>query len=613
MVYKCCAPGCRTGYDNDPNRGPDDPPVSTFQFPHEKDPGRHARWVASVPRDQWQPSKNSRLCARHFLDSDFKQQSTDSNPHRKASVNIKKKVLKDDSVPSQWPGCPDHLTKTNTSRRSKAKQGEPDDVFSSFNDLQQKLPGKTLPGGVTSSLSPTSVSVFSITSANQPVVQYCVRISDTLIYEMWCGGREIALSDCTDSSLFALGPKIKSYLHLCNVLEYLKTQYNTDKVRTERDIISDIVQQLENPLFSENPKVQFLKEQLSLLYNSVRTRRYSMSLMALAIIWQHTSPAAYRQILADGVLTLPTVRRIQQLSTAVTVDLELSSATVAYLSAKLSKLIDKDKVVSLLIDEVHCKKNVEYSNGQFYGIENGLITKTLLCMMVKSVAGRYSNIVSMSPVSNLDAEQIYEIWKNVMKTLARIGYRVVLTMTDGISTNIKFFRQCVCGGSLQAYVPHPYDNSLNHYLLCDTVHLFKNFYNNLVNRKTFVCPSFQPGGEPFTVQFSHVEMLYQLELGQPLKIAYKLTDKVLKPSKIERSSVQLAKSFFDESTINGLKHYAAHGYPEFLGTAQYLSVIHKWFNVVNVKNPYAADRYKDDSRKAVFKDDYEKPISYLNR
>ena len=40
------------------------------------------------------------------------------------------------------------------------------------------------------------------------------------------------------------------------------------------------------------------------------------------------------------------------------------------------------------MDEVYCQKKVQYLNGQFYGLENN-VTKTMLCTMIKSVAGKY--------------------------------------------------------------------------------------------------------------------------------------------------------------------------------------------------------------------------------
>ena len=68
---------------------------------------------------------------------------------------------------------------------------------------------------------------------------------------------------------------------------------------------------------------------------------------------------------------LPTPNCLRRLSSALNVDLELSDSTLSYLKARFSRLAEKDKTVSILMDEVYCRKRVEYSNGKFYGMEYG--------------------------------------------------------------------------------------------------------------------------------------------------------------------------------------------------------------------------------------------------
>ena len=78
--------------------------------------------------------------------------------------------------------------------------------------------------------------------------------------------------------------------------------------------------------------------------------------------------------------------------------------------------------------------------------------------------------------------------------------------------------------------------------------------------------------------------LYQLELGKPLKLAHKLTERVLAPKSIEKCNVMLAERFFHESTIAALEHYSS-GHPGWNQTAQFLRIIRTWWNVVNVRRP----------------------------
>ena len=77
-----------------------------------------------------------------------------------------------------------------------------------------------------------------------------------------------------------------------------------------------------------------------------------------------------------------------------------------------------------------------------------------------------------------------------------------------------------------------------------------------------------------------------MELGKPIKMVYRFSDRVLNPASIERTNVSLADACFHQSTINALKYYANHGFPDFLQTA-------------NVKSRYSDQRTRDVNRVAI--------------
>ena len=59
--------------------------------------------------------------------------------------------------------------------------------------------------------------------------------------------------------------------------------------------------------------------------------------------------------------------------------------------------------------------------------------------MIKSVAGKYRDVVSMSPVVNINADKLSKIWHSVVKVITNIGFDSVLTMADGHRSNIRFY------------------------------------------------------------------------------------------------------------------------------------------------------------------------------
>ena len=131
-------------------------------------------------------------------------------------------------------------------------------------------------------------------------------------------------------------------------------------------VIETIVSKLKDPRFDGNAKITFIAEQLSLVFKVPTCRRYSLSLLTFTSMWERISPACYKQILHDGFLTLLSTLHLRHLFSSIDINsLELAAPTVAYLTSRFEKLCEKDKFVSVLMDEVYSHQDVEYVNGQF--------------------------------------------------------------------------------------------------------------------------------------------------------------------------------------------------------------------------------------------------------
>ena len=78
----------------------------------------------------------------------------------------------------------------------------------------------------------------------------------------------------------------------------------------------------------------------------------------------------FQQIREEGVLTFPSQRYIQKLSSAISMDTGLTKQTLKYLEARAAKLNEREKIGVLLIDEVYVSKKCEFtrSNGRIYGM-----------------------------------------------------------------------------------------------------------------------------------------------------------------------------------------------------------------------------------------------------
>ena len=173
----------------------------------------------------------------------------------------------------------------------------------------------------------------------------------------------------------------------------------------------------------------------------------------------------------------------------------------------------------------------------------------MLCIMIKSVAGKYRDNVALIPLASIDSKILKAANMQVLEAMKTIGFRVVPLLADGHSVNTKCYKDEFCNKKLQHSVANPVSPDQKLFLLFDPVHIFKNFFNNLMNKGSFKCPPFQ--GKECSPRFEHVKELYKKELGKPVKIAHKITERVLAPKPIEKSNVMLAERFYHESTIAG--------------------------------------------------------------
>ena len=261
---------------------------------------------------------------------------------------------------------------------------------------------------------------------------------------------------------------------------------------------------------------------------------------------------------------------------------------------------------------MHSNQTVQYVSGKFYGAEGGEMTKTLLCIMLKSICGKYRDTIAMVPVVNISAEKLFTVWTDVMTKVEKIGFDVAVTMSDGHSSNMRFFNNKLLKTKKDLY--RTLESGRKNFPIYDNTHLFKNFYNNWCNYETFQCPSFLDEDLPSIMpSFAHLKELYLIEKGKHQKLAYKLTEKVLRPKAIEKSNVKLADAAFHESTINALEYFSARGYGHFADSAKFIRCVRDWFNTVNVKGTNYGKRKRDERRNAIHRSTVDSDLSYLKK
>lgn len=112
-----------------------------------------------------------------------------------------------------------------------------------------------------------------------------------------------------------------------------------------------------------------------------------------------------------------------------TVEGDVPQTTKQYLKTRFISLNEKEKTVNMILDEVYTSKRVEYSSGKFYGYENQTVTKTLLGFMIKSVAGKFRDMVALVPIAKVDSDVINILWHKILQVRSKYLFSIIIGHT----------------------------------------------------------------------------------------------------------------------------------------------------------------------------------------
>lgn len=642
-MVKCAALYCRSGFK--PNKkekkiiersGLNPCKKHVFAFP--KNEGLRTEWIRRLRRKdmQWNP-KNFGVCELHFTKVDY----VGNIAPRTKTARIRAR-LKSGSVPSVFKNYPVTaqpvvVTKRQTicataSARHSLEQKNHNlqierfvslDTVSTLDELNTKLQGCILPSLFRLvMIESTGKKILSIrieeidSLSGSPHITHNVTIFDDLSFKVHLKG--IILPATKVKDITSTPEHFSCVSEVLNVLARLKNYAidNYDYLQAAADIL-DVISEEENR--NVGLVASFCAEQLRLVSKNPNSRRYSSSLIGNAIVWDRTSPQLYDMIYNSGMLCLPHSRTLRRLTSALQVNSGINSSTMAYLEMRVKSLPARERLVNVAMDEVYTAQSVEMAGGRVYGIAAGSTTKTLFCTHINSIAGKYEDMVSMHPVNHVTKAIVEDAFNKVLKGLTEIGFTVVSVTTDNHRVNQSWHNHLGEDDRHPVFIKNPYSLERKPvHTLYDTVHIFKNLYYGLLRNRSLIVPPF-PGSEnprQLNVNFDHLVRVYNLECGQPGKLAYRLTDKVLNPSALERVKVSLAAAATHESTTQALRYFAKNqpGCQQFIDTAEFLELVRRWFDACNVKSKCMADRLNDLNRVPLQSncDLSEKALNFIN-
>ena len=607
MPNKCSAVGCTSGYNTNCDSN-----ITLHKFPLANE-DLLKRWTLRVSRDNFTPTKFSRLCSLHFVETDFIISSRDSNKWRAENVNNSKLVkrrLKEDAIPSIFMNLPSYFTvapaplrTTNATASSRLLNDNKailnaneivfkNDEVHNLDDILVKLTECTeKPSDFNTIRCSDHILIFNLQYVNQiPTIKAFIQIFNDLSVQV--GLDEVFVKPSFYSNIC---DKVLHLTDLTNLMALVKSWINPQE--TSANLFLDLATQcLQNYLSCANEElnirlIKFICEQLRLCVTSKNNFRYSTDLLVFAYSIYAHGAAAYSTLVNQKLLFMPSIKRLKQLSNPI--ELSPGNCSSVYLSMRISRLNELQRFVVMIIDEIYIAKRVEYSGGKFFG--DASCPSTILAFMIKSCCSNFRDVVTLIPISKLTSSILYDYFLKALSFVTSVGFKVIAISLDNLSTNRKFFIENLCNGNLKTHVPNPADEGKPIFLIFDPTHGIKNIFNNFQTRKTFHLPSFPytpESSEMHCADFNHIVTLFEQEIHKPVKMAHKLTRATIQPRSIEKVSVRLAASVFHESTLAALEvHSALKDIAS--GTAFFIRLIMKLWNILNVRTSTAGRRKRN--------------------
>ncbi|XP_040073973.1 uncharacterized protein LOC115329107 [Ixodes scapularis] len=371
--------------------------------------------------------------------------------------------------------------------------------------------------------------------------------------------------------------------------------------------------------------IHFLREQFNLLSTKKERRRYSVDFMVFSCILFTISPHAYKYICSSGNISLPhpmIIRSVCLSSGMNPQPLPQSATFLSYAAKRISDLDDKQRLVTVMVDEVHIKPFLDYkgSSTTDVALNSPEVASSVLVFTVQSLTCQFKEVVHIIPVQRADTQFLHKLLIDLICGLEKIGYRVACVVSDGSSVNKEAMSHFTSPPTEGIVYPHPCDPARPLFFVIDPVNILKCIRNSWLDQSNellcFYFPEFH--AEPTRVQrmlsasFAAIRDLYNLENYQLVRYGYSLSREVLYPVNTERENVKLALQIFNDSLPQVLRALGAkHNLRFFEETASFIEIVVKWWRIVNVKAPDTGTALRNQFQEPVFSSEDDPKVDFL--
>lgn len=570
----CCVPFCTN--ERGKTKG-----ISFHEFPVDEDLKNN--WLKAISRDNFVPnsySNSSLVCSEHFTINDY-------------TPNLKRKLLKRDSVPSKFPNYPTHkIPPVLKPRRCIVRH-----------NLQENTKKRKR------SNSPLEEQGFIADSTEYKSTD--VQTDEDFDYKLKSLEKE---NRALKTKIWRLNHKLarvdQNLRKLSDRTEYLE---NNEYHRSLESILSE----------ENHSKKAILLLDVIINYNK-KTPRWSEETVKQCVIWQYCSPKGYKYA-REYILRLPSTRTLSRFVGDVSLETGVTPLIKSRLTAEASSLKKAELICSLVVDEMSIKQQLQYDNklDSFFGERDHLpseksndnnsekgkvpaLANRLLCFMICGLSTRYRLPAGYFFTKQLTGSQLYMLTMSVIHDIEECGFVVLRLVADNHKTNVTMMKKFSGSRSLKTDVPHPEDPRRSLFLAFDQCHILKNLRSLFLERIMF------DGHE--IISGDYVKKLYEIQELQTIRPVHFLSRKHVDPTNFEKMNVRRAKEVFSPEVISALKflkdnphvHSKAEVFSSSGATIAYMESILRWFTLHDVSSTTHHSRIRNPDKMHYFSIDDER-------
>eukprot|EP00094_Tigriopus_californicus_P013209 TCALIF_12775-PA protein Name:"Similar to T Transposable element P transposase (Drosophila melanogaster)" AED:0.19 eAED:0.30 QI:0/-1/0/1/-1/1/1/0/813 len=576
--------------------------VSLFAFP--KDAKLRQKWVQLMRRDQWQPTRFSKLCAHHFAHDQFlplhdlKETNLPALPWKACRPK-----LKPGAVPTLFffRGLPQslnqpsrHLSSSIMTSKDRASQREAHQNLPGYVGLGQNANDKTgEEGRIEEQTEVQKCQASKLLDPNQN--------SDKLACHCSSQGHQYDLkNDRQNQDRAACEPELND-LHREN-----------DRLRMENDQMSQTLQKIFNP------------DQIDALTRpSGRIRQWTDSTTKKAMHLYFTCGTnGYELILKQG-WPLPSISTLNRRMQAIRCEPGTLEEMFSLLETKIESMEEKDKEYVMMCDEMGIQGRLEYNPSlqQVFGyptIPESTASKTgkpelatkMLVFMLSGVANHWKQMVRYDYTGkSFHSSTVAKIIQDFISKCVKIGLNVSALVMDMGPGNIGVYNELgispissSSGMDEMTNSFHVNDSPVRD--LADIPHLMKNLRNGLLKDKGFhlnLNIVADQALETDMVQVSVFLKLIEFQEARELKIAPRLTRDCIEITNFSKMKVGPAVHLLSRETGNAIRFLVAHyDWPKsYLTTAFFVEECGKWFDLMTTQTrSHCFSSFVPEKRKA---------------